>query len=274
MILQIVNWQRLCVSQFIFYSMISINKLFQYLFFYLLFVQLLTTPCQARELRVAFSYDIPPFVTKNGSSGLEIEIVQKALEFRGHTFTVIQAPYKRLQVAVTEMGIDAAAAVRKSDDGTYYSDDFIDFKNFAITKKDTAITLRTIQDLKGKTILAWQNAHRDLGAEFANLFSPNISAPHIEKYREVAIQKNQVEMFLHGRAQVLVIDEAIFKWFAKQLLPPDAGINQFVFHNIFPHKTSFQVNFQEKQLRDEFNEGLHYIRSNNTYQKIFNKYLE
>ncbi len=228
----------------------------------------------ARELKIAFSYDIPPFVTENGTAGMEVEILTNALAHQGYTFTVIQAPYKRLQVAVAEIGVDAAASVRRvDDDGTFYSDDFIDFKNFAITKKESGITLQTIQDLKGKTILAWQNAHRDLGTEFGKLFSPDVKEPYVEKYREVAVQKNQVEMFLRGRAQVIVIDEAIFKWFSKQLLHTGYQMEHFVFHNLFPGKTSFQTNFKEKYLRDDFNKGLHHIRKNGTYQKIIDKYL-
>ncbi len=228
-----------------------------------------------QELRIAFSYDIPPFITDNGTKGMEIEIVQKAMEYRGHSFAVLQAPYKRLQVAVSEMAIDGSAAVRKStDDGTYYSQNFIDFKNFAITKKNAGLTLDTLSDLKEKSILAWQNAHIDLGSEFEKLFSPSVKEEYMMKYHEIPIQINQVDMFLRGRAEVIIIDESIFKWVTRQLAPHLDLEDAFVYHDIFPEKISFQVNFKEKNVRDDFNAGLQHIRENGTYQAIFDKYFQ
>ena len=46
-------------------------------------------------------------------------------------------------------------------------------------------------------VLAWQNAYLDLGDEFKALFSPK--SPHRKKYREIANQNKQVEMFLEGQ---------------------------------------------------------------------------
>ncbi len=226
-----------------------------------------------KELRIAFSYDIPPFIIDNGTKGMEVEIVQKAMEHTGHSFSVLQAPYKRLQVAVSEMAIDGSAAVRKiTEDGTYYSQNFIDFKNVAITKKNARLTLDTLSDLKGKSILAWQNAHIDLGNEFEKLFSPSVKEEYMLKYHEVPIQKNQVDMFLRGRAEVLIIDESIFKWVTRQLTPQLDLEDAFIYQDIFPEKVSFQVNFKEKSVRDDFNAGLQHIRENGTYQAIFDKY--
>jgi len=39
------------------------------------------------------------------------------------------------------------------------------------------------------------------------LFSPKIKAPYRKKYREIANQKQQVEMFWKDEAQVIVIGE-------------------------------------------------------------------
>lgn len=233
------------------------------------------SPLAAKEINFAFSYDIPPFVMEKGTSGLEIEIVREALKHNGHTFTVLQCSYKRLQIAVKRMeSVDAAAAVRKTeDDGTYYSDNFVLFKNYAITKKSSGITLNNISDLKGKRIVAWQNAHRDLGEEFASLFSPDVKAPHIKRYQEIPVQKKQVWMFWLGKQDVIVIDESIFLWFTKQLSLETTIGDEPVYHEIFQIPTEFQVNFNSEKIRDDFNEGLIHIRQNGVYQQIHDKYL-
>lgn len=234
----------------------------------------ISPPVHAKELVIAFSDDIPPFVTDKGKAGLEIEIVREALKYKGHSFTTIQCSYKRLEIAVANMGTDAAAGVRQTDDRTYYSDYFIGFKNFAITKRKSGIALNSVSDLKGKHIIAWQNAYKDLGPEFESLFSPTVKESYINKYSEIWIQEKQVEMFWLGRADVIIIDESIFKWFTKKLSENINTSEEIVYHNIFPEKTEFQVNFRDEKTRDDFNEGLRYIREKGIYQGIFDNYLK
>lgn len=229
---------------------------------------------QAEELVIAFSYDIPPFVTDNGTSGMEIDIVREALQYKGYSFTTIQCSYKELEVAVIENGIDAAAGVRETEDNTYYSDYFIYFKNFAISKKSTGILLDSIPDLKGRSIITWQNACHDLGPEFESLFSPSVKEDYLTKYIEYPNQKKQVEMFWQNQVEVIIIDEYIFKWFTRNLAGKIDTSEELVYHDLFPDRTEFQLNFRNKQIRDDFNAGLKHILENGQYQKIVNKYIK
>lgn len=228
----------------------------------------------SKEIIVAFTDDIPPFIMEKASEGLEVDIIREALKYKGHTFRVMQCSYKRLEVAVASMGIDAAASVMEMDDGTYYSDNFIAFENYAITQKQSGTTLSSISDLKGKTIFTWQNAHRDLGPEFAALFSPEVKEPYIKNYHEIGLQKGQVQMFWRDPSSVIIIDKSIFIWFTKQFRPDALKSDEIVYNEIFPIPTEFRVNFKSKEMRDDFNEGLKYIRENGIYQGIFDKYLK
>lgn len=227
----------------------------------------------AEELEIAFSYDIPPYVMDNGTKGLEPEIVKEALKYKGHIFTVKQCSYKGLAIAVSQNRFDGAAAVKEIDDGTYYSDNFISFKNYAITKEKAGIILNNISDLKGKNIVTWQNAYRDLGEKFASLFSPNVKASYMEKYHETPVQKEQVRLFWTLEGEVIIIDKSIFIWFTKQLSKTGLVTDKPVYHALFPDKTEFRVNFKSKKIRDDFNEGLKYIRQKGIYQKIFDNHL-
>jgi len=227
----------------------------------------------AEELKIGFTPDIPPFII--GEKGLEVDIVRSALQYKGHTFKMKRYPYKRLQIAVSKMGLDGAAAVRKTEgDGVFYSDDFIAFQNVAITKKKSGIVLEKISDLKGKSILAWQNAHRDLGKEFEDMFSPATNSPHRKKYDEIPIQRNQNMMFWKERADVIVIDETIFLWYRNQLSEQVNTTEEVIFHNIFDNETHFQVAFKDQRIRDDFNEGLRHLRESGIYQQLLDKYIE
>ena len=229
----------------------------------------------AKQITVAFTDDIPPFIMEKATQGLEVDIIQAALKHKGHAIkTTLQCPYKRLENIVARKGADAAASVRQRDDGTFYSDNFIAFENYAITQKKSHITLGSITDLKGKTIFTWQNAHRDLGPVFASLFSPAVTAPYIRRYHEIGVQEGQVRMFWRDSSSVIIIDKSIFIWFTKKYAPQAIADDQIVYHEIFPIPTEFQVNFESKAIRDDFNEGLQFIRKNGVYQAIFDKYLK
>ena len=119
----------------------------------------------AEELVIAVALDMPPFVMDKGRAGIEIEIMRAALDYSGHTFQTRQFSIRQLADAVAEKGVDAAATVLKKDDRTYYSDNYVKFENFAFTRKSAGIKIDRIADLKGKSIVAWENAYEDLGPE-------------------------------------------------------------------------------------------------------------
>lgn len=227
-----------------------------------------------RELTIAFGKDKPPFVYGEEARGLEIDIVREALKFKGYTIKVVHAPNLRLQVAIKAMKVDGSATVRTAQDGTYYSDNYIGFENYAITKKMDHLTINKVADLKGKTLVAWQNAYRDLGPAFEALFNPEVKAAYRQKYSELASQRDQNIQFWRGGAQVIIVDKTIFLWYRKILANSVDTTPEVVFHDIFPTRTYFQVAFKEQQVRDDFNAGLRQLRSNGIYQQLIDRQVK
>jgi polar amino acid transport system substrate-binding protein len=227
----------------------------------------------AQELIVAFTLDTPPFVMDDAKTGIEIDIVREALRHHGYTFTTRQMSYGELADAVATKGVDAAATVIKREDGTYYSDNYIVFKNAAITMEHSGITINKIADLKGKSILAWQDAYEDLGPEFQALFSPDVKDSHLKKYREIADQEDQVRMFWQREAEVIVIDESVMRWFTSELAGKVDTSPALVYHRVFPPETRFRISFRRERVRDDFNAGLKEIRASGLYRKIYDKYI-
>lgn len=226
-----------------------------------------------KDLVIGLTYDIPPYIIDHASYGIEIDVIREALKYKGYSFKTKQYSYGQLTDVVTKVGLDGAGPVEKKDDGTYYSDYFIAFKNFAFTKKVSKLQINSIGDLKGKSIVAWQNAYRDLGPEFESLFSPNATSPD-KNYREIADQAKQVEMFWNGEADVIVIDEYIMIWFTNHLDNHSGSVDDLVYHNIFSDKTQFRLSFKKEEIRNDFNEGLKNIHDNGIYQQILDKYLK
>ena len=227
----------------------------------------------ANDLIIAHGLDKPPFVFGSEPRGLEVDIMREALAFKGHTMRVVHIPNKRLQVAIQTAGVDGAATVREADDGNYYSDDFITFENYAITRRSADIRLDSVADLKGHTIAAWQNAYRDLGPEFEAAFRPDSHADYLKNYFELPSQRSQNQMFWHDRAEVIIVDKTIFLWYRKELAKEVDTSADVVFHRLFPKRTAFQVAFKDKRIRDDFNEGLRHLRETGRYRQLVEAYI-
>lgn len=219
------------------------------------------------QLTVAISVDIAPYVMQNAMTGIEVDIATQALP--GYQLNFVQMPYQKLQTAVAEDQADVALGVQKfkDEEGIFYSNDFIDFVNSAITKKSAKLTIEKVADLANHKVLAWQDAYLELGPEFKKLFSPD--SPQRKNYVEVADQSEQVKMFWDAKDAVIVIDRSIFD--AMSLLTGHKP-SEVEYHALFPETTYFKANFEEADVRDAFNQGLKKLCKNGDYAKLLKKY--
>lgn len=228
------------------------------------------------ELTIAFGQDKPPFVIGKTKTGLEIDIFREALEYKGHSMKVLHLPNRRLQRAlIVEEEIDGVATVRQvPGDGLYYVEEFIHFHNYAITKTRDGLEINKVADLIGLSIVAWQNAYRDLGPEFESAFQPYPPEEYKNLYRELHSQESQNLMFWKNRAKVIVIDKTIFGWYRKQLGKEYDTTPKVTYHSIFSGKTYFQAAFKSEKLAKEFDEGLKHIKNTGRYNQLYNKYIK
>ncbi len=229
----------------------------------------------ADPLTVGFSYSKPPYVyatepfkpsdydVTGDRPGVEFDIVRAALAARSLTFTPQFMSSDQLNQHLQDGRIDAVATVRPEVPTAFYSDNFVRFRNYAITRKDFGRPIKDIRDLAGTSTVAWQGAHFDLGKDF------EAATKTTDLYREFVDQQTQVLGFLKKRANVIVIDNLIFRHWAQTLgSDPDS----FVFHDIFPEHTTFVVGFTSERMRDEFNLGLREIKRSGVYADIYRKY--
>lgn len=222
---------------------------------------------EKQQLNVAISTDIAPYVMQNATTGIEVDIATQALP--DYKLNFIQMPYAKLQAAVAEDQADLALGVQQFKDveGIFYSDNFIDFTNAAITKKSAKLKIEKVADLADHKVLTWQDAYRELGPEFEKMFSPD--APQRKNYVEVADQGQQVKQFWEDKAAVIVIDKAIFNAISQAT---GHKLDEVEYHAIFPETTYFKANFEEPSVRDAFNAGLQKLCQSGEYAKLLKKY--
>lgn len=224
-----------------------------------------------KSLNIAFGEGRPPFVyQENGKwKGFEIDIVKEALESKGYKVGKVSHVVNKMLEEALKRNFDVSVSVQDINDGAYYSDNFVTYINYAISREEDKIQIDKISDLTKHFPIAWQNAYKNLGEEYAKYYGPD-KKDKLSNYKEFGNQEEQNKFFWSKRANVIIIDKTIFSWYQKQLAPNQ----KVIFHNIFPAETHYQVKFLDKKIRDDFNEALHAMRKNGRYEAIVNSYIK
>lgn len=229
----------------------------------------LTIPSiSATELVVALR-PIAPYVMVDAQgrvSGLEYEILQAAFATRGYTVRPVLMPLARLVETFKSRKVDAAAPVLASHNaGGTLSDSYLTYRNVAATLRDSPLPLKTVSDLRGLTIAAFQTATKVLGPEFARAVAGN------PLYVEEAQQVTQVRLLFSGRVQVIIGDSRILQSLARA---PESDLRrsgELLEYPLFA-PTLYSVAFQDPQRAAEFNAGLALIKANGVYARLLSKY--
>jgi polar amino acid transport system substrate-binding protein len=232
----------------------------------------------AEVLRVGLNPTKPPydFIQDGKPTGIEWDIVNAVLgpSGAGYTIELIYMSNSRLEVSLSGGRVDAVVSVRaKADDGFYYSDDFVSFDNFVISRKSSHLKINSIADLAGHSFAIWQHGWNDLGLEFRQIYGPAGSQAARRECIEFPKQGNQNLFFWSRRSELIIVDKVIFLWYRKQLSQQIDTSDEIEYHKIFYPHTSFQVGFVSKDVRDTFNTGLRKLNASGQYQQIIQKYV-
>ncbi|WP_020407538.1 substrate-binding periplasmic protein [Hahella ganghwensis] len=222
----------------------------------------------AGDIRVAVGLALPPYVLTDSNSGMELDVVREALKLKGHSLTPVYLPFIRFGQHLAEGKVDAAMTINEGSQipDIVYSDTHITYQNVAVALESSGLQIKSVQDLAKFRVIAFQNATKYLGAEFAAMAEAN------SKYSEKAQQEQQITLLYSGRTDVVVMDINIFKYFKKleKKVSTDAPVTIF---EIF-QPTAYKVGFRNREYRDDFNAGLKTIKDSGRYQEILNSYLK
>ena len=232
--------------------------------FITIIILLITVNANAKDVTLVAGLSLPPYIIQESNSGMEYDIIKEALAQQGHNLTLHYVPFVR--VAVDYKNFDGATTINESSGiSGNYSDEVMTYRNYAISLKENGLKIDTIQDLKDKRIVAFQNASKYLGSEYNEVTKNN------SKYSEQGNQSLQVKMLYSNRADAVVSDINIFKYYKKKTTDIDTS-GEVVLHEIFPGVT-YKVLFNDATIRDDFNKGLKSLRDSGRYDEIISSYV-
>lgn len=221
----------------------------------------------ARDLVIATSSSIPPYVITGQQRGIVVEMLQEALASKGYRIDFVYAPNRRVERLLEDKQVDGVYNLAgDSLQGVFFSEPVVDYHNVAITLPDAPWTLNTLSDLEGLKVVVFQNAAKFLGYEFEQLMNSHHAFP------EVSNQRSQVLMLFRGRADVIIMEQRIFEYFYKQLEEQGEVGGGYLIHDLFPPAPRYAA-FVDQQLRDDFNDGLARLRDSGRWQAIIDSYL-
>ncbi len=222
-----------------------------------------------KTINIAFGFDKPPFVFgQNMLKGIEPDLVQESFALMGYKVNGIRMTKDHLETVLNnDNDIDGVSTISPNNPKLFYSDDFTEYQNYAITRKSDNLNIKNIDDLKSIKFVAWKNAYNDLGEEFYKLFNHK-DGIYKNSYHENLLQSDDVNEFFLGKFDALIIDKTIFSWY-KNIFK---NKGEYIFHNIFPKKKIYPVSFKTKKIRDIFNKGLKKLKDSGRYQQIVDFY--
>ncbi|MES2257733.1 MAG: ABC transporter substrate-binding protein [Pseudomonadota bacterium] len=227
--------------------------------------------CQAADhpVRVQLNQAVQPFALPASGSGLQADIIRAAFATQSVPTEFVFLPGARSWLEYKAGRIDAVTNAKPGSELdivlTHWPVAL--FQNQAITLKRKNIEFKSIGELGKYRVIAFQNASKFLGPEYAIMarLNPN----YVE-------QATMPSFLLRNEATDVIVSQAdIFRFnlienAARLGFKPD--FEQFEYHPIFEKGNDYWYGFRTEAMRDQFERGIAAIYKSGEIDKIFAHY--
>jgi len=231
-----------------------------------LIVYMVASAAQSRDITLAMSPSIPPYVIKETQGGIMSDIVKEALAIKGHSLKEFNYVSNKRLVAMLQSGlVDGGINTPPNLTVGFVSEPIIHFENVVVALTAKNYQFNHISDLTPFRVQAFQYAKAYLGPEFVAMAEGNSS------YHEVILQVNQLRHLFLDRTDAIILDRQIFLYYLNELRSQMTHIPDVTFYTLFP-KAPRHAAFLDEEMRDDFNDALSIMRSSGRVQAIIDQY--
>ena len=218
-----------------------------------------TSSLAEKTLTVLVGMDKPPYIQLQDGTGYELELLRAVFLDMGYHAIFLHVPKARIRYLL-QLGHGDVATLQGFAEPTtdlFYSMPYIRYQNAVITLKLRELQVQHSQDLARMSVIAFQNANRVLGPDFAEM------ADASRRYQETTNQKTQVDMLLANRVDAVVMDINIFHYFRR-----GANDNQPIqLHSLFP-ASEYRAAFRERGLQQAFDQAFAKLQRQEQYRQL------
>lgn len=228
--------------------------------------------CSAEKLVVAFGNTLAPWVMAESDKGILIELISQAMEPLGYEIEKVYYPYARRITSYQAKIVDVVCDINHKDIHTsnlvgYFSGNVYSYENYAFSLKKRNYKLSRIDELSKFSLMSWQGARKQLGADYNQMADNNSS------YFETHNQKTQVQMLFKDRVEVIQLDKQIFEYYRSKLIEEkeiNANIKVDSFSLFGANPKGFM--FRSSKARDDFVKQIELMKKDGRFDKVFNKH--
>jgi polar amino acid transport system substrate-binding protein len=220
-----------------------------------------------RILILAAPADIPPYYTEDGG-GIIPDIMRAALGPSGYTIKVRPMGNMRMAVSIRKGKIDIAPYAVIDIPNMFNSVRYLSFLNVAVTKKSKNIRINAIDDLKGLKVSAFQGAKSVFGDHYTHVVETDASL-----YKELSDQKKQMTVFWNDRVDTVILGKLIFDYRSFYVKGATHNPDSVSYHRIFGKGTDFSAVFNDKEIRDAFDNGFQRLKASKDLDAIYGRYV-
>jgi len=206
---------------------------------------------QATPIKVGL-HDSAPWAYRDSQgqiSGIDYDVIQSILRQQGIEAEFELYSYSRLLKLFSEQKLDLASPVAVPYPGAYYSQPYFRIRDVVVSRSQNPQQIHQLSDLKGKSIVAYQQASAVLGPDFAQQMKQAF-------YLEEADRKKQFELLFNDRVQLIIGDERVLSYYSRTYYGPDL----LTIYPIFP-PVDYPAAFWSQELQQKFNQGLQQLQA-------------
>lgn len=230
----------------------------------LLFLLIISNHVMANNDTLKVAVNIGPpwayYDENKGIIGIDVDIIKRVFNNLGYNTEFHLMGYSRLIKEFKEGKFDVASPAAFTAENGFLTDSYLPFKDVAVSLASKHLKIDSLEDLKGKRIIAYQFANSVLGDVFANTVKN-------ESYLEIAEREVQVKLLVNERADVVIGERRLLTYIMNKLYPDQT----LVIHPIFVAQPYGAIT-NSPALTNAFNAELSKLKASGEYQTILNQW--
>lgn len=219
------------------------------------------------EVVMIFGKSLAPYIIEENNSGVELSIIKEALALEGHELVPVYTQLDRVAFMFDQNKVDAAHRyIKKVKDKSrfFYGNVTLEYHDVFFTLHERNIAIESPSDLKGFTLLSFQDAKNHYPRWL----------PEGYKHNQTSTQINQIKLLQLGLVDIVLSDKNIFSYNSELYRLSSGEVLKGMRMHIFTSPYKYNPIFKSREIALDFNIGLEKLKKSGRYTEIISVNLQ
>lgn len=223
-------------------------------------------PQEKTTLSIAVRQHLPPYVSPDASTGIEIDLIKAIFEETPYKVRFVQQPRVRMIAAFESNRVDGVLTqnIKASSKGCA-TDRYIYHQNVAKTLAARELPLASLNGLKNYAVLSFSGATRYIGDAFGK------AVERSRLYAESVKEGTLISLLYNERFDVAIGDRWVLSIAQRRHFEQTGQYKELTTHVLLP-PTYYIARFNDQAVCDVFNKSLDKLRESGRINEIWEGY--